>query len=192
MKTEQMLEILQIAGRLKTRTRHNWTEGDRKESVADHCYRMSLMAMLLTGIPEFKDVDIDRVIRMCLIHDLGEAFTGDIPSFEKTENDSEKEDRIFAEWVESFPQPQRSEWEDLLGEMNALKTKEAKIYKALDKLEAVISHNEADISTWLPLERELQLTYAEESTEFSLFLEKLRNSVDTWTRQKMDEEQKEM
>ncbi len=53
----------------------------------------------------------------------------------------------------------------LFAEMNALKTDEAKVYKALDKLEAVIAHNESDINTWLPLEYELQQTYAAESVK---------------------------
>ncbi len=189
MDPKEYIEILKVAGKLKVNTRHNWTEPERKESVADHSYRMTLMAMLLTDEEEFANVDMNRVIRMCLIHDLGEAFTGDIPTFLKTDSDAETEDRIFDNWVDSFSEPQRTEWIDLLKEMNALETTEAKIYKALDKLEAVISHNEADISTWLPLERELQYTYAVQQTEFSPYLTELRKIVDVWTTDKINEEE---
>ena len=182
------MKILSQAARLKTTTRHCYTGVDRKESVADHSWRIALMAMLMTGIEEFRDLDMDRVIRMCLIHDLGESFTGDIPTFEKTEGDADVEDDLFRKWVESFPEPQRTEWQGLLTEMEAQQTKEAKLYKALDKLEALISHNDSDISTWLPLEYDLQLTYGRENMQFSEYLKELRASVDEWTHTKIREE----
>ncbi len=185
MTQENMLEILSRAALLKTTTRHCYTEADRKESVADHSWRIALMAMLLSGEPEFSGTDMDKVIRMCLIHDLGETFTGDIPTFEKTTGDVIKEDELFDRWVKSFPEPQRSEWTSLLSEMDALQTREARTYKALDKLEALISHNESDISTWLPLEYDLQLTYGKENTRFSDYLEKLRDAIDAVTVEKI-------
>ncbi len=187
MTPEQYLDILQRAAKLKTTVRHDWTEGDRRESVADHSWRIALMAMLLTGEEEFKQVDMNRVIRMCLIHDLGEAFTGDIPTFQKTGEDTKTEDAIFDEWVNAFPSPQREEWQALLAEMNAQETPEAKIYKSMDKLEAVIAHDESDIATWLPLEYDLQLTYCVEQTKFSPYLTKLREKVDEWTLRKIAE-----
>ena len=50
MKPEEFLKILAQAARLKITTRHCYTEEDRKESVADHSWRIALMAMLLTGV----------------------------------------------------------------------------------------------------------------------------------------------
>ena len=146
------------------------------------------MAMLMTGVEEFRDLNMDRVIRMCLIHDLGESFTGDIPTFVKTDADADVEDDLFNRWVDSFPEPQRTEWTALLTEMEALETREARLYKALDKLEALISHNESEISTWLPLEYDLQLTYGQENMQFSEYLKEFRASVDEWTRRKIREE----
>ena len=125
------------------------------------------MAMLLSGVEEYRGLDMDKVIRMCLIHDLGESFTGDIPTFEKSGDDADVEGDLFHQWVNTFPEPQRAEWTGLLEEMEALQTNEAKLYKALDKLEALISHNESDISTWLPLEYDLQFTYGQENMKFS-------------------------
>ncbi len=185
MTQERLLEILSRAAVLKTTTRHCYTEAERRESVADHSWRIALMAMLLSGEPEFSGTDMDKVIRMCLIHDLGETFTGDIPTFEKTTGDVKKEDELFDRWVKSFPEPQRSEWTSLLSEMDALQTREARTYKALDKLEALISHNESDISTWLPLEYDLQLTYGKENTRFSEYLDKLRDAIDAVTIEKI-------
>ena len=188
MKPEEFIRILAQAARLKITTRHCYTEEDRKESVADHSWRIALMAMLLTGVEEYRDFDMDKVIRMCLIHDLGESFTGDIPTFEKTGNDADVEDDLFHQWVNTFPEPQRAEWAGLLAEMEALQTKEAKLYKALDKLEALISHNESDISTWLPLEYDLQFTYGQENMKFSPYLTKVRELVDAWSKEKIESE----
>lgn len=186
MKPQELLDILAVAARLKTNTRHCFTAPDRKESVADHSWRIALMAMLLSGEEEFAGYDMDRVIRMCLIHDLGEAFTGDIPTFEKTTGQAQTEDRLFDGWVASFPLPQRTEWQALLAEMNAQKTPEARLYKALDKLEAVISHDESDLATWLPLEFDLQLTYGREQVAFSPYLRELKAAVDDFTRREID------
>ena len=188
MRPEEFLRILTQAARLKLTMRHCYTVGDRKESVADHSWRIALMAMLLTGVDEYRDLNMDRVIRMCLIHDLGESFTGDIPTFEKTDQDTEAEDDLFLNWVMTFPEPQRTEWTGLLEEMEALNTREAKLYKALDKLEALISHNESDLSTWLPLEYDLQLTYGQENMQFSEYLKAFRALIDAWTIDKIEKE----
>ena len=183
MEPKQLLEILQVASRLKTTPRHCETAPGRSESVADHSWRIALMAMLLT--PEFPEADMNKVLRMCLIHDLGEAFTGDIPTFDKTKADVQKEDRLYDAWVDTLPRETKAEFSSLLTEMNALQTQEAKIYKALDKLEAVISHNESDISTWLPLEYNLQLTYGAENVAFHPLLQAIQEENNRVTREKI-------
>ena len=185
MKPTELLEILRIAEKLKCNTRHCYTSSGRLESVAEHSWRIALMAMLIT--PEFPEADMNRVIRMCLIHDLGEAFTGDIPAFDKTQADVEKEDAAFFNWIRTLPEGTREEFAALLEEMNALQTREARIYKALDKLEAVIQHDEADISTWLPLEYDLQLRYGEENVRFSPWFRELKAQINDRTRQKIAE-----
>ena len=69
--------------------------------------------------------------------------------------------------------------------MTALATPEAKLYKALDKLEAVIQHNEASLDSWLPLEYDLQRTYGQEAVEFSPYLRALKAEIDRWTEEKI-------
>ena len=188
MKPMDLLEILKTASILKKNTRHCWTECDRKESIADHSWRLAFFAMILKEEEEFKNIDMDKVIRMCLLHDMGEAFTGDIPAFDKTDQDAEKEDDILLRWVDSLPENVSSSWHELLLEMNAMETREAKICKALDKLEALISHNESDISTWLPLEYDLQFTYGQENMHVMPYFEELRACVDAWTEEKIKTE----
>ena len=189
MEPEKLLEALHTAEKLKDTTRHCYTSKGRHESVAEHSWRIALMAFWLRD--EFPQADMDKVIRMCLIHDMGEAFTGDIPTFEKTNADTRKEDDILLNWVNTLPEDVREEWAALLTEMNAMETQEAKIYKALDKMEAVIQHNESDISTWLPLEYDLQLTYGEENVQFSPYMQQLKAEVNDWTREKIAREKPE-
>ena len=114
MTPKELISILTVAERLKCATRHCYTSTGRQESVAEHSWRIALMGMLLK--PEFPELDMDRVIRMCLIHDLGEAFTGDIPTFLKTEADSEKEDQLFSRWVATLPAETSREFSELLEE----------------------------------------------------------------------------
>ena len=187
MTPQVLLGILAVAEKLKCHTRHCDTSNGRRESVADHSWRAALMAMLLSGQREFAGYDMDRVIRMCLIHDLGEAFTGDIPSFEKSAGDETREEGLFADWIGSFPHAQRQAFEGLLAEMKERRTPEARLYKAIDKMEAVIQHNESDISSWLPLEYDLQLTYGQEEVQCSPFMQSLKACVDSWTRRKIEE-----
>ena len=75
--------------------------------------------------------------------------------------------------------------------MDARKTPEAKLYKALDNLEAVIQHNESDIKTWLPNEYELNLTYANDKVSFSAYLIRLRELIRQDTQEKIAAAQKE-
>ena len=175
MNAREYLEILHVAERLKDTPRHCTTTKGRTESVAEHSWRVSLMAFLLRR--EFPDVDMDRVVDMCLIHDLGECFTGDIPTFVKTDSDRSAEDNLLDQWVSSLPEEVASDLKSLYAEMDAQETKEAKIYKAMDKLEALIQHNESPLSTWSENEYELNKTYAFNTVAFSEWLTELRQEI---------------
>ena len=183
MTPHELLTLLHTAEKLKDTTRHCDTSGGRRESVAEHSWRLTLMAFFLRS--EFPHLDMDKVMRMCLVHDLGECFTGDIPSFLKTDSDTAREDALLSRWVSNLPAPYNTELAALYAEMDALDTEEAKLYKALDKLEAVIQHNEAALSTWLPREYDLNLTYANENVAFSPYLTALRAAIRQETEEKI-------
>ena len=183
MNPRELLDALDIAERLKDATRHCYTSGGRHESVAEHSWRAALMAFFMKD--EFPEADINKVIRMCLIHDLGEAFTGDIPSFDKTGADEEREESLLTGWVKSLPESVSSEMLSLYAEMEARETVEAKIYKAIDNLEAVIQHNESDLSTWIPREYEMNLTYGSDKAAFSPYLTALRAEIRADTEKKL-------
>ena len=188
MDHSEFLSILSIAEKLKCTTRHCDTSSGRRESVAEHSWRLALMAMLLED--EFSHLDMSKVIRMCLIHDLGEAFTGDIATFYKTDADTEAEDSAYLQWINTFPEHQKHQFTALLKEMNALTTEEAKLYKALDNLEAVIQHNESDIRTWTDLEYELNLAYGYDKVGFSPYLTALREEIKADTLAKIQSEKR--
>ena len=182
----EFLDILHVAERLKDTLRHSTTTSGRAESVAEHSWRTALMALLLA--PEFPAVDMDRVIRMCLIHDLGECFTGDIPVFRKTDADRGTEDALLHQWVESLPEKLSESLAALYREMDSLETGEAKLYKALDKLEALVQHNESPLETWTEEEYELNQTYAFDTVSYSSWLTELRKEILRDTLDKIERE----
>lgn len=175
MNAREFLEILHVAERLKDTPRHSETARGRTESVAEHSWRTALMALLLRR--EFPGVDIDKVVAMCLIHDLGECFTGDIPAFAKTDADRDREDALLRQWVTSLPAEVSDAFAAYYDEMDAQETEEAKLYKALDKLEALVQHNEAPLSSWAENEYELNKIYASDAVAFSDKLTDLRREI---------------
>ena len=185
MEPRALLDALHVAERLKDTPRHCYTSGGRRESVAEHSWRITLMAYLVKD--EFPEADMDKVIRMCIIPDLGECFTGDIPTFRKTQADEDTEERLLYQWVDSLPEPYRTELRALYHEMEERKTLEAKIYKAMDSLEAVIQHNESDIKTWEPHEYDLNRNYAWDKVAFSPYLTALRQAIREDTEAKIKE-----
>ena len=184
MDARALIDALTVAERLKDTMRHCYTKNGRRESVAEHCWLMTLAAFWMKD--EFPEADMYRVLKMCLIHDLGEAFTGDVPAFEKTASNEQEEKRLLYGWVASLPGGIAQEMLSLYAEMEKRETLEAKIYKAVDGLEAVIQHNISDISTWLPLEYELNMTYAEDKVAFSEYLRALREEIRKDTLAKID------
>ena len=175
MTPREFLEILHTAEKLKDTPRHCTTSKGRTESVAEHSWRITLMAFLLQD--EYPDMDMNRVMQMCVIHDLGECFTGDIPVFRKTAEDRNREDSLLAGWVRQLPAGPSGKMQALYEEMNALETDEAKLYKALDKLEALIQHNESPLSTWEDHEYELQKVYGHDAVSHDAWLKELRQAV---------------
>ena len=185
MEARKLLDTLVIAERLKDTTRHCCTTKGRHESVAEHSWMMTLMAFFMRD--EFPEADMDKVIRMCIIHDLGECFTGDIPTFEKTAVNEVTEEKLLGDWVDSMPENYANEMRQLYEEMARRETLEAKIYKAIDGLEALIQHNLSDLSTWIPREYDLNMTYADDKVAFSEYLKALREEVRKDTIEKIDQ-----
>jgi len=175
MDTKTLLDFMGIAEKLKCNTRHSWTSSGRQESVAEHTCRLCMFAWLVKD--EFPELDMDRALKMCLFHDLGEAVTGDIPCFHKTASHQKTEAESLRDIAATLPENYKEELLDIFRELEEAETKEAKLVHALDKMEAVIQHNEAPMGTWLPLEYDLQLTYGQEQADAFPYMKKLREVI---------------
>lgn len=182
-KIKNIIIFLNDIEKLKSVTRHSWTSTGRQESVPEHSWRMAIMALILQD--EFPDVNISKVIEMCLIHDFGEVYDGDIPSFLKNYSHELAEKKAVKKVVEPLTKNLQNKITSLYQEFENCLTPEAKLAKAIDKLEVVIQHNEADISTWLPKEYKLNLTYGQEYNRYNKFIKSFRAIVNQITKNKI-------
>lgn len=139
---EGVLTFLRAAERLKTQTRSGWTSTGQPESVAEHTWRLCLMAMLLYG--HTPGIDLGRLLRMCLIHDLGEAIGGDVPApAQKAVASKAGQERAdLLELTGSLPPALRQEILELWDEYESAASPEAKLAKGLDKLETILQHTQ--------------------------------------------------
>ena len=145
---EGVLDFLRAAERLKVTTRSAFTSAGRAESVAEHTWRLCLMALVVA--PEFPAVDFARLVKICIVHDLGEAVGGDVPAPEQArrlsagiatgKGDAERRDLLSL--VTSLPAQLRDEIVALWDEYEAAVSPEARLAKALDKLETILQHTQ--------------------------------------------------
>ncbi|HUF69743.1 MAG TPA: HD domain-containing protein [Longimicrobiales bacterium] len=135
------LDFLRAAEQLKNVTRTSWTSAGHQESVAEHTWRLCLMALVFES--EFPSLDFARLIRMCVIHDLGEAIHGDISAVLQGDSDkAENERRDLEELLLPLPDRLRMSILELWDEYEAASSPEARVAKALDKLETIMQHNQ--------------------------------------------------
>ncbi|HEV2085734.1 MAG TPA: HD domain-containing protein [Gemmatimonadales bacterium] len=139
---EGVLAFLRAAERLKTVMRSGWTSDGQQESVAEHTWRLCLMAMLLYG--HTPGIDLARLLKMCLIHDLGEAIGGDVPAPAQKagESKADHERSDLLQLIAPLPPALRQEIIELWDEYEAAGSPEAKVAKGLDKLETILQHNQ--------------------------------------------------
>ena len=137
-----VLAFLRAAERLKTVKRSGWTSTGEAESVAEHTWRLCLMAMVVYG--QTPGVDLARLLRMCIIHDLGEAIGGDVPAPAQVagapKSGQEREDLLTL--VAPLPDSLRADIVALWDEYESASTVEARLAKGLDKLETILQHTQ--------------------------------------------------
>ncbi len=155
-----ILKVLELAERLKFELRHSYTSSGRQESVAEHTWRMSLMAVLIEPLLKQK-VDTARLLKMIIIHDLVEAEATDISALDVLRNPEIKFDKIEREKkaIENLclalQDTNGQEIYDLFYEFEEKETYESKVANALDKLEVQLQHNHADFATWEEIEYDM-------------------------------------
>lgn len=157
---KNVLQFIEKAEKLKREMRHSWLSNKRQESVAEHTWRMSLMAILLRDKLNV-EVNLEKVLKMIIIHDLVEIEAGDVSALEILRNPKIKTEKVEKESL-AIKNIQSeiggnigNEIFDLWHEFEEKKTIEAKFSNALDKLEVQIQHNHAPIETWEEIEFEM-------------------------------------
>ena len=177
-----VLAFLRAAERLKTVTRSGWTSTGKAESVAEHTWRLCLMAMVLYGRAE--DIDLARLLKMCLIHDLGEAIGGDVPAPAQLAGSPKagQERADLLSLVEPLPAAGGREILELWDEYEAASSPEAKLAKGLDKLETILQHTQGRNPD--DFDYAFNLDYGQRYTAADPVLAALRSRLDEVTAQR--------
>src|SRR5882757_2908464 len=184
-----ILKVLTLAERLKFELRHSYTSSGRQESVAEHTWRMSLMAVLIEPLLKQK-VDTARLLKMIILHDLVEAEAKDISALDVLRNPeiktqkAEKEKQAIENLRSALTLTNGQEVYDLFHEFENKETYEAKVANALDKLEVQLQHNHADFSTWEEIEYEM-CYMMDKHVLFDETLFELKKQIETAAEEKM-------
>ena len=136
------LAFIKEAERLKSVLRSAHTSTGRQESTAEHTWRLCMLAMVLQDI--LGPLDFERVLKLCVIHDLGEALKGDVPAVLQTDSvqKSSQERQDLLKLMVTLPAALQADFLSVWEDYEYAKTREARIVKALDKIETIIQHNQ--------------------------------------------------
>jgi putative hydrolase of HD superfamily len=180
------LAFVREAERLKSVLRCAWSSTGRQESTAEHTWRLCLMAMVFE--PEFaamdEPIDFARLLKLCVLHDLGEAIHGDVPATE-AHADPDKSARERADLqtlLAPLDDERRAHFLALWDEYEQAASPEARLVKGLDKLETIIQHNQG--ANPEDFDYAFNLEYGRRYTHGHPLLASLRDRVDETTRQR--------
>jgi putative hydrolase of HD superfamily len=178
------LDFLREAERLKCTLRSGYTSTGRPESTAEHTWRLCLMALVFSD--EFENIDLLRLIKLCIIHDLGEALSGDIPAVLQTEGSGKSaQERADLEVLTKALHPtKRAEILALWEEYEAASSAEAILAKGLDKLETILQHNQGQNPA--SFDYAFNLGYGRKQTAAHPVLAEIRAILDQETRERAE------
>ncbi|MEO1622290.1 MAG: HD domain-containing protein [Cyanobacteria bacterium J06632_3] len=175
----ERLEFVRRAERLKDTLRSAYTTNGRTESVADHTWRLTLLVITFADL--LPDLDLLRLLKICILHDLGEAIDGDIPAplqvGMKSKSDKERGD--FQTLMDGLPEHLRSEFLSLWDDYEYVQSHEAQVAKALDKLETLIQHNQG--SNPADFDYAFNLDYGKQYTDALPLTARIRMLIDADT-----------
>lgn len=181
------ISFIQEAEKLKSILRTAWSSSGREESTAEHSWRLALLAGIV--LKEYPQLDGQKVLMMCLIHDMGEIYDGDISAAllpdagEKFQMEFDAVQQVFG----LLPEEQRDEMMALWQEYNDDSSPEAHLVKALDKAETIIQHNQGLNPP--EFDYDFNLEYGTAYFKNDPFLQKMRNILDEDTSKRWQEEQ---
>lgn len=142
------------------------------------------MAMVFED--EFKNLDMLKVLKLCVVHDLGEAINGDVPAVcvQQFPNKSDQERADMMQLTESLDASMKESIMGLWEEYEAGSTPEAKAVKAMDKLETILQHTQGQNPP--DFDYKFNLTYGNQYTNSDPLFRAMREIVDKDTRRRMD------
>lgn len=177
-----ILDFLRRAEQLKNTLRSGYTSDGRRESAAEHTWRLCLMAVALESY--FPAVDFARLLKMCIVHDLGEAVHGDIPAplQDQAAGKAGQERADLLQLLAPLPDAQREKMLGLWDEYEAAVTLEARLAKALDKLETILQHTQG--KNPVDFDYRFNLSYGRQYTEDDPVIVQLRQILDDETKRR--------
>jgi len=140
---EQQIQFILEIDKLKQVVRQTYlTDSSRKENSVEHSWHLAMMAMVLSEHANDPDIDIQRVIKMVLVHDIVEIDAGDTFLYDEKHSESKiNRERAAADRLFSLlPEDQAGEFRELWDEFENRETKDAKFAYALDRLQPML-HN---------------------------------------------------
>jgi len=185
-----LLKFIHMAEGLKKELRNGHTSNGKRESVADHTWRISLMALMFSRSLD-QQISIEKALKIAIVHDLAELLTGDKPYFvyegkaDLQHIKAQEELAAMQKIQDILPEAIGKELLDLWQEYEEGQTYEAKFVKALDKMEAQIQHNEMSFTHWNDYDKKYALTRLNDYCSFDSFLTKFKNLIQEESRQKM-------
>lgn len=178
-----ILQFLKTAEKLKATLRSAYNSEGRRESTAEHTWRILLFAFVLGKY--YPNLDLLRLMKMLIIHDLGEIINGDIPAIDQNpaidKNDEERKD--FLKVIDPLTPDLQNELMELFDEYNAVKTPEARLAKGLDKLETLLQHIQG--SNPIDFDYAFNLQYGRKYTDDNEITQYLRSIIDAETKAKL-------
>lgn len=177
-------DFIKEAEGLKSTLRTAWTAVGRQESTAEHSWRLALFAGVMCR--EFPELDREKVLMMCLVHDLGERYSGDISAALRPDaHDKLNQERADVQRICRFlPGEGAGEVSGLWEEYSQGMTPEARFVKALDKAETIIQHSQGRNPAGF--DYGFNLDYGKEYFDRDGRLEALRSLIDAETRKRME------
>lgn len=181
---EAYVSFIQEAEGLKSVTRTSWTASGRRESTAEHSWRLALLAWAL--LDQYPGLDKARVLSLCLIHDLGERYDGDHSASDHPDPvRKEREERAaIARLAALLPPEKGEEFRALWEEYEHAATPEARFVKAMDKAETILQHNQG--ANPPDFDYDFNLGYGAAFFENDGLLRELRVLLDEGTRARME------
>ena len=147
----KQIEFIVEIDKMKQIFRQNVIIGSsRNENDAEHSWHLAVMAMLLTEYAVDNSVDILKVIKMVLIHDLVEIYAGDTFCYDEKANEDklERENLAAEKLFNILPSDQAKEIFNLWNEYDEVKTLEACFAACLDRLQPLILNINTNGHTW--------------------------------------------